>query len=113
MTSVEGEIVMPVSRRVITDETNEYRKKLLAMGRKVARQICALKGEVHSREVREVLAKKGMFTMVSIGDQWLGLLFREKGWTFTGKYHVYKDPRRNIHGGHVVKIWTWAPEKAA
>lgn len=65
----------------------------------IARQV----GEVHSRAVRERLEQLGLVDPSS-RDHWLGAVFRDERFRWSGRYYSYSDRRKNVHE-RTIKIW--------
>lgn len=65
----------------------------------IARQV----GEVHSRAVRERLEQLGLVD-ASSRDHWLGAVFRDERFRWSGRYFSYRDLARNVHE-RTIKIW--------
>lgn len=82
----------------------ERRRFLVAYGRYVAAELCRLNGVVHSREVRKVMAEKGLLDDPELHDYWLGVVFHDGPFEWTGTFHAYTDHHRNIHE-RTVKVW--------
>jgi hypothetical protein len=82
----------------------ERRRFLIAYGRYVAAELCRLHGVTHSREVRREMATKGLLDDPDLHDYWLGVVFHDGPFEWTGEFHAYTDARRNIHE-RTVKVW--------
>lgn len=84
---------------------NATRPDYIAIGREIAIKLAGMFGEVHSRQVRDVMEKLGYLgKFENEKDFWLGSVFRNEAFEWTGKYHTYSDPERNIHE-RTVKVW--------
>lgn len=90
------------------DVLNSYRKYLIEYGRYVATLICQEQGAVHSRDVRQALAGLGLLDDPNLNDYWLGAVFNKSLFRWTGGFHVYSDPARNIHE-RTIKLWNLPP----
>jgi hypothetical protein len=93
-----------------THSTNEamallktYRAFLIKRGQWEGAQLAAKDGTVTSRDVRAAMEKAGLLTG-DISDYWLGAVFHNGPFAWTGGYQAYSDPSRNIHE-RTVKVW--------
>lgn len=95
--------------------TNVALKKLEAMhpkeiawGCHIAVQIAKKNLTVHSREVRREMEKRGLLSLDTGAEFWLGAVFkrlqRDKVLHSTGQKYKYSDAERGIHEREV-KIW--------
>jgi hypothetical protein len=83
---------------------NTYRQFLVTYGRYVATLICKEKGKVHSRDVRNALASLKLLEDPGLKDFWLGAVFNNSVFRWTGETYIYSNSDRNIHE-RTVKVW--------
>jgi hypothetical protein len=88
------------------DILSAHRRRLIDYGRYVATEICKARGVVHSRDVRRELGALGLLT-ADVGDYWLGAVFHNAAFEWTGGRYTYTDDARNIHE-RTIKIWRLA-----
>lgn len=77
---------------------------LVIRARYEAIELCKKKGTTHTREVREVMAFKGVLQEVA-DDRWMGSIFTAEFFEDTGETVPVSDEERNIHKGRDVKLW--------
>ena len=85
------------------------RRHLIMVGRAVARELIALLGTTHVREVRAEMIRLGHGPDIeAVGsDQWLGVVFRSRDFKATGDTYTppESEPSHNVHSWHPVNIW--------
>lgn len=79
-----------------------FRMYLVQRGIYEAVRIARQTGTVHSRQVREAVSK--VCRTAGMADYWLGAVFNNHIFEWTGRYHTYADRARNIHE-RTVKVW--------
>ena len=104
------DFVAAAKRAAVTRSTEQAmevlestRGDLVVAARDVALRLATLNGTVTSREVRREMAAVGKLNGVE-GDYWLGAVFRDSRFEWTGRYTTYSDSARNIHE-RTIKIW--------
>lgn len=83
---------------------NKSKNPLVVRARYEAIELCRRKGTTHTREVREVMAFKGVLQEVA-DDRWMGSIFSSEFFEDTGETVEVSDEERNIHKGRDVKLW--------
>jgi len=92
----------PPSKAGLTRTTAEAKEVLervhgdqITAAREIATELCARNGRTHSREVRAVLASRGL---LRDGEKefWLGTIWDDR-FVKTGETFSYSDRARNVH----------------
>jgi hypothetical protein len=85
------------------DLLEKFRKGLLNDARNVGVSICQKKGTVHSRAIYHAMRKE--IDAAGVTSHFLGGVFRDPRFEWTGRYHEVpnNDPKR--HGGDNIKLW--------
>lgn len=90
-----------------TDEAmrvlEDARAELIATARDEAAALARAHGTVHSRMVRASLEAKGL-VHPDEKEFWIGAVFRDPRFEWTGERYSYSDPARNVHE-RTVKVW--------
>ena len=81
----------------------ESRAELIAAAREEAVALARARGTVHSRMVRAVLEEKGLVS-TDAKEYWIGAVFRDARFEWTGEHYSYSDAARNVHE-RTVKVW--------
>jgi hypothetical protein len=76
---------------------------LIASAKKIAEELIKSNGTVTSRQVRAEMAARGLLVEAD-KEHWLGAVFRDRRFEWTGKYSSYSDEKRNIHE-RTSKVW--------
>lgn len=80
-----------------------HRGALIARARTEAVLLCQQNGKTHSRAVRAKMAALGLLD--SGGSEfWLGAIFRDGRFEWTGEFFTYSDSARNVHE-RTIKLW--------
>lgn len=90
-----------------TDEAmrvlEDARAELIATARDEAAALARAHGTVHSRMVRAALEAKGL-VHPDEKEFWIGAVFRDPRFEWTGERYSYSDAARNVHE-RTIKVW--------
>lgn len=81
------------------------RAEQIEMAQRIAERLIAAHGITNSREVWLVMRRDGLLD-ARVKDHWLGCIFRDKRFKWTGEYVLPPLPEgTSIHAQRPVKVW--------
>jgi hypothetical protein len=83
----------------------QTRRRLIENGRQVALEQIAASGTTHSRRVLDEMDRRGLLDRAVAHDFWLGAVFHDREFVWTGQWYRHHSKLRNIHE-RTVKVWT-------